>query len=122
MAGVRILAAPGQLESIIDEFIVHGLQTSRVIVGGEAALLTDAALKQIRRVCDRRKIKLDFVPQMIGLDALEQTTTAPSLVPAPLPSPDFRLPRYFEAKPIIDFFSAALTMLIVFPITIFAAA
>ena len=121
MAGVRILATPGQLESIIDEFIVHGLQTSRVIVGGEAALLTDAVLKQIRKVCERRKIKLDFVPQLIGLGALEQTTIAPSLTPAPLPSPDFRLPRYFEAKPIVDFF-IALTMLILFPIVIFAAA
>ena len=121
MAGFRILATPGQLESIIDEFIVHGLPTNRVIVGGEAALLTDAALKQIQKVCTRREIKLDFVPQLIGLGELEQTAIAPSLTRAPLPSPDFSLPRYFEAKPIVDFF-IALAMLILFPILILFAA
>src|SRR5207342_2873154 len=44
MAGVRILATTEQLECIIDEFVVHGLQTDRVIVGGEADLLSDSGL------------------------------------------------------------------------------
>src|SRR4051794_23197930 len=83
MAGVRILASPAQLESIMDEFIVHGLETSRVIVGGETALLNEAALKQIQKVCERREIKLDFVPRLIGLATLEQTATAATLTTAP---------------------------------------
>ena len=72
MAGVRILATTEQIECIIDEFVVHGLQTDRVIVGGETDVLSDSGLKEIQRVCNRREIKLDFVPRLIGLDELQR--------------------------------------------------
>jgi lipopolysaccharide/colanic/teichoic acid biosynthesis glycosyltransferase len=121
MAGVRILATTGQLECIIDEFIVHGLPTDRVIVGGEADLLTEAALKEIQRVCDRREIKLGFVPRLIGLGELKRTAIKPALAAAEAPSPNFKLPRYFEVKPIVDFF-IALGIIICFPLLMVAAA
>ena len=40
MAGINILAATNHLESVIDEFIVHGVETGRVIVGSESSTLT----------------------------------------------------------------------------------
>jgi lipopolysaccharide/colanic/teichoic acid biosynthesis glycosyltransferase len=120
MAGVRILATTEQLECIIDEFVVHGLQTDRVIVGGEADLLSDAGLKEIRRLCGRREIKLDFVPQLIGLGELQRTSIAQTLESEEVSAPNFELPRYFEIKPLMDFF-VALAMTIFFPVLIFAA-
>ena len=60
MAGVRILATTEQIECIIEEFAVHGLQTDRVIVGGEPDVLSDAGLKEIQRVCNRRRDQARF--------------------------------------------------------------
>jgi lipopolysaccharide/colanic/teichoic acid biosynthesis glycosyltransferase len=117
MAGIHILAATNSLESVIDEFVVHGVETSRVIVGGEETSLAEDALKDIRRVCDRKKIKLDFVPQLIGLSEVRLATTEPVVAAGAMPS--FELPRYFEVKPLIDFV-AALAILLFFPLLIFA--
>ena len=92
MAGINIFrAATNHLESVIDEFIVHGLETSRVIVGSGKSSLGIDALKSIRGICARRKIKLDFVPQLLALDALRITEQALE----PIAAPKFDLPRYF---------------------------
>jgi lipopolysaccharide/colanic/teichoic acid biosynthesis glycosyltransferase len=118
MAGIRILGTTGQLECIIDEFVVHGLQTNRIIVGGEAELLAEAALKEIQRVCDRREITLDFVPRLTGLGELQRTSV--TLEPEEISPSNFALPRYFELKPVTDFF-IVLAMILFFPLLIFAA-
>jgi lipopolysaccharide/colanic/teichoic acid biosynthesis glycosyltransferase len=119
MAGINILAATNSLESVIDEFVVHGIETSRVIVGGEETSLAEDALKDIRRVCARKKIKLDFVPQLIGLSEVRLTSTEPVYQVTAGAAPSFDRPRYFEVKPLIDFV-AALAMILLFPMLIFA--
>jgi lipopolysaccharide/colanic/teichoic acid biosynthesis glycosyltransferase len=120
MAGVRILATTEQIECIIDEFVVHGLKTDRVIVGGDADILSDSGLKEIQRVCSRREIKLDFVPRLIGLEELQRKPISAPVESEPAPAPNFELPRYFEVKPVIDFF-LALSLILLFPLLIFAA-
>jgi lipopolysaccharide/colanic/teichoic acid biosynthesis glycosyltransferase len=117
MAGINILAGTNNLECIIDEFVVHGIETSRVIVGGDETALAEDSLKDIRRVCARKKIKLDFVPQLIGLSEVQRAATEP--VYQPTAAPSFALPRYFEVKPLIDFV-AALAMILFFPLLILA--
>jgi lipopolysaccharide/colanic/teichoic acid biosynthesis glycosyltransferase len=121
MAGVRILATTEQIECIIDEFAVHGLQTDRVIVGGETDLLSDSGLKEIQRVCNRREIKLDFVPRLIGLDELQRKPVSATVGSELTPSPNFALPRYFEIKPVIDFFLALSLILLFSPLLMVAA-
>ena len=66
MAGINILAGTNHLESVIDEFAVHGIETGRVIVGSEEFGLGDDALKSMRGVCARRKIRLHFVPNLLA--------------------------------------------------------
>ena len=65
--GVRIVGLPQHLQPIIDELAEHGIRTDRVIVGGETDLLSAAAFTEVRRVCEQRDLRLDFVPQLIGL-------------------------------------------------------
>ena len=112
MAGVRILSAPHQLESVIDEFVVHGIRTDRVIIGNDENALAEEELTEIQRVCEQRELKLDFVPQLIGLGELPPV---PSEAPArilPLHVPKLELPRYFKFRPYFDFV-AALAMTVV---------
>jgi lipopolysaccharide/colanic/teichoic acid biosynthesis glycosyltransferase len=121
MSGIRIVAVPHQLESVIEEFVVHGLHTNRVIIGQEADLLTEEELKDIRHVCEHRQIKLDFVPQLIGLGELppDPIETSPQAQKVLVPS--FELPRYFKFRPFFDFFAALAMILIFCPLLLSAA-
>ena len=102
MAGVPILGTPDQLETVLDEFAVHGIKAERVVIGGDEQFLGANTLKHLRRVCYSRKLKLDFVPQLIGGEMV--MALPPSEVPVEEPSlPSFAVPRYFEVKPVLDF-------------------
>ena len=108
--GVRILGIPQDLDAIVEEFAVHGIRIDRVIVGGERDLLSDEALGEVQRVCERREIDLNFVPRLVGLGEL-QTDPADLILEPSENSSEFVVPTYFGVKRVIDFF-AALTMLI----------
>src|ERR1035437_2077343 len=79
MSGIRVLATPHYLESVIEEFVVHGIRTDRVIIGNDGNILAEEELTEIQRVCELRELKLDFVPQLIGLGELpsESIETTP---------------------------------------------
>jgi hypothetical protein len=70
MCGVPVVGAADQLDAVIEEFAVHGVDTDRVLVGGDETLLSTAALDAVRAVCAERDIVLDFVPNLIGLAPL----------------------------------------------------
>ena len=121
IAGIRVIGTPHDLQQIIDEFSVHGIHTSRIIFGGDDGYLPEFAIEKIKRLCDERKIRLDFVSQLIGLDDL--TKSAPEsvhscnegLAPGLVLRPYFRLRRYFD-------FVAAMAMIIIFlPLLILVA-
>jgi lipopolysaccharide/colanic/teichoic acid biosynthesis glycosyltransferase len=119
ISGVRILGASNQLECIIDEFAIHGMTTDKVIIGGGPQLLADVAMQEIRRVCARREIKLDFVPRLVGISELPSVSDQPVIV-QPEAQPSFALPRFFEIKPIIDFF-VTLSTIVTLPLIAIAA-
>ena len=81
IAGTRILAAPRHIEAVIEEFIVHGVRTDRVIVGGDIRP-NKALLKQVGTVCERHGIELTFVSQLLGLPELQEAAPRkrPSLI------------------------------------------
>jgi lipopolysaccharide/colanic/teichoic acid biosynthesis glycosyltransferase len=121
MAGIRILSASHQLESVIEEFIVHGIRTDRVIIGNDENILAEEELADIQRVCEQRELKLDFVPQLIGLGELPPASieTTPEVEHFPLPN--FELPRYFKFRPFFDFFAALALTVILSPLLMIAA-
>ena len=127
MSGIRILAAPQYLESVIEEFVVHGLPTNRVIISDKADLLIEGELEDIQRVCAQREIKLDFVAQLIGLG---EVPLAPSDMTAPLDAtrepeitsvPNFKVSRYFSIKPVIDFIAALAMIILLAPLLFIVA-
>ena len=121
MAGVRVLAPPHYLKSVIDEFEVHGIHTDQVIIGDETHGLAEAELKEIEEVCDQNEIKLDFLQQMMGLDELPPAAVNETTEQAPTPAPNFELPRYFKYRQVFDFL-ATLGLVIVFSPLLFIAA
>src|SRR5262249_6556948 len=53
IAGVQVLGAPHELDAIISEFAIHGMETDRVVIAGEEDFLSPAVLQELRRICKK---------------------------------------------------------------------
>ena len=123
ICGVPIVGAPDHLEPVIKEFDVHGVRTDRVIVGGDASSLSEAALDRIADICAERGIVLSFVPQLLGLDALPRTAPiAPSVLAPATVRPTFGLSQYFRYKRTVDFVFALAAIAVLSPVFLIASA
>src|SRR3984893_6342126 len=67
VAGVEVFGAPHDLDAWLSQFASHGVNTHRVVVAGEADLMSEALLHELERVCLKRQIELAFLQRMIGL-------------------------------------------------------
>jgi len=123
--GVRVFGPPAQLEALIEEFAVHGIRTDRVVVGGEADILSDEAMTEIRRVCARRELEFVCVPDVFGLSLARQKDSPQVVDPASAPIGDvalaIALPRYFRFKRAIDFCAALLLAAALLPLWLIVA-
>src|SRR5262249_4490163 len=121
--GVRVFGPPSDLQSLIEEFAVHGISIDRVVVGGEANMLSEEALNEIERVCGQRNVELDFVPRLFGLSPVEGQLGRPGTEPAPRPDAivDFELPAYFRLKGFGDFFVALALVIALLPLWVLLA-
>jgi lipopolysaccharide/colanic/teichoic acid biosynthesis glycosyltransferase len=117
ICGVRILGLPQHLESIIDEFLVHGVRTEHVIIAGEANLLSYDAAREVERVCNDRGIELSFLPRMIGLHGAQPAAADfdvdRDVAIDPTPSP---VPAYFALKRCLDVVASLLMLIALLPL------
>ena len=116
--GVPVLAKIANIEPVIEEFVVHGVRIDRLIIGGDENFLSEGALAKIRHVCDRRQIKLQFVPYLVGLDGFptfQNGVAADTVAPPPSGAP---LPAYHQVKRVIDFILAAAGIFALLPLFI----
>jgi lipopolysaccharide/colanic/teichoic acid biosynthesis glycosyltransferase len=118
LCGVPVVGAPEQLDSVVDEFAVHGIRTDRVIISGEESLLSAAALNEVLSVCAQRGIVVDFLPKLIGLSPLPAPRQA---VLTRLPRIAYELSPYFQCKRLIDFMIALLAIVLLSPVFLIVA-
>jgi lipopolysaccharide/colanic/teichoic acid biosynthesis glycosyltransferase len=123
--GVQVFGPPAHLQAVIEELALHGVDTHRVIVGEEAGLLSEEALREIRAVCARRNVDLVFVPDLLALDSAECVGSCPQPALENLPAcrsfPDFRVSPYLRFKRPIDFCAAGILILWLLPLLAIAA-
>ena len=113
VAGFRVLGPSAHLLPLIEEFKEHGVRTDRIIVGGNADLLTPEALAKVNRICSEQGIRLDFIPDLIGLEALQAPASQEDVAPVRSAPVRPSLPRYMALKRYIDFcLSLALIVLL----------
>jgi lipopolysaccharide/colanic/teichoic acid biosynthesis glycosyltransferase len=128
MCGVPVVAAPHHLDSVIEEFQVHGVATDRIIVGGDENFLSEPMLNLVRQVCAARAIKIDFLPQLIGLAELAAPRSAAASRPMlrRLPADQDIAKKiaarpYFKLKRAIDFTLALLGVCLLSPLLLVSA-
>ena len=120
--GVRVCGACRELDSLIEEFEVHGIHTDRVVIGGDAGLLSDESLEEVQRVCARRAIGLAFVPNLFALGAGPDEPAAADLGPAgAVAGAPAAVSSYFRIKPYADFPIAVLALVGLAPLWILLA-
>jgi lipopolysaccharide/colanic/teichoic acid biosynthesis glycosyltransferase len=124
--GVRVMGPASELESIIEEFAVHGVQTDRVVAGVSPADLPEPVLEEIRHICARHDIELGFVPDLFGLTLSpepESKSNAAAEFEASLTlEPALTLPSYFKAKRYLDFAAALALLTVLGPFWLIATA
>jgi lipopolysaccharide/colanic/teichoic acid biosynthesis glycosyltransferase len=116
--GVRVIGPLDHLEAVVNEFAEHGIRISHVIVGGDPEMVSPVALSEIRRVCDTREVRLDFVPELMGLQRLLRTNDAQDVeTNAPvLATPPPVLSTYFVVKRFLDLLVAIAALVVFSPV------
>jgi lipopolysaccharide/colanic/teichoic acid biosynthesis glycosyltransferase len=126
--GVRVIGPADHLEPVINEFAEHGIRISHVIVGGDPDMISESVLPEIERICDEHEIKLDFVPELIGLQALQpapQIAAEPIQLTAEPKEPaklDAALPPYFAFKRYLDLFATVTIIILLSPVWLLVGA
>ena len=121
MLGVPIVGATANVEHVIREFELHGIVTDRIIIGGDKQSLAVSYLEEVGRLCSRRGMMLQFIPELIGLDKLQAIQRkAPSTAAVPKRSL-MNLPAYHKTKRVLDFFASAAAILVLSPLFIVTA-
>lgn len=119
--GVRVIAPPGQLESVIEEFAEHGISIDRVLLGGDRELLSPETMDEIENVCSRHDLKLDFLPQLAGLDACKGFVSPSQERVADAPTAEIRLPAYFRFKRVADVAIGLILLVLLSPAILLVA-
>ena len=122
--GVRVMGSPSELESIIEEFAVHGVHTDRVVAGMHPSQMPAEVLADLQQICARHDIELGFVPELFGVTLSpepetltpEQADFEASLVV----DPPLTLPAYFVVKRYLDFAAALVLLLVLSPLWLIA--
>jgi lipopolysaccharide/colanic/teichoic acid biosynthesis glycosyltransferase len=119
ISGVQVIGAPHELESIVSEFAVHGVETDRVVIAGEVDFLSPAVLHEIERICKKRQIELSFLPRMIGVTEWKRSPVADT-IESVQETPSFAPPPFFRLKRFVDIFGSLALMILFSPILIVA--
>jgi lipopolysaccharide/colanic/teichoic acid biosynthesis glycosyltransferase len=112
LSGVQVLGTPQELDVIVAEFAVHGVQIDRVILAGDEDLLSSAALHDVERVCNKRELELSYLPRMLGLT--EQGPSSSKAVAAPDTGPERHL--FLKLKRSIDVLGSLALMILLLPL------
>lgn len=118
VAGAPVLGEAREIDAVITEFAIHGVNTDRVIIAGETDALSEAVRTELERVCTQRQIRLEYLPRMIGMT---EWAVAPQQLQSAAPAIAPPQRSYFHLKRAIDIFGSLILMLIFLPIGVLAA-
>jgi lipopolysaccharide/colanic/teichoic acid biosynthesis glycosyltransferase len=110
--GVQVHGTSQELDAIVSEFSVHGVHIDRVVLAGDADLLSSAALHDVERVCKKRHLAFSYLPRMLGLT--EPTHCELNDVAAAQAAPEQRF--FLRMKRLIDIAGSLVLMLSLLPL------
>ena len=119
VSGVRVLGTPNELDAIISEFSVHGIDVDRIVIAGEAQILSSTVLQEIQRVCRKRQISFSFLPRMMGVT--EESPEQIAVADRPAQQTFAAASSFFWLKRWIDVVGAFVLIVLLLPVFVLAA-
>jgi colanic acid biosynthesis glycosyl transferase WcaI len=122
--GIRVFGRAADLDRVIVDFALHGVQVERVVLADEG-ILAPEAFAEVQRVCVARGLDLTLIPQLLGVDrpesrrkrVIKHTVVRPSAEAA-----GDSLPRYFRYKRLVDLALVVPLIIILAPAMLVVAA
>lgn len=123
--GYPIVGTPTELEKIIADYAMHGVQIDKVVVAADPKELSPKAWNEVLRVCQMLKISFEILPerlmsaQTISEEEAAVVTDVGEMSAVPESSINLSLDRpFWKIKRLIDFAVAFAVAVIISPIII----
>jgi lipopolysaccharide/colanic/teichoic acid biosynthesis glycosyltransferase len=117
--GVRIVGSAHDLDSIIDEYVVHGVEIDQVLLSEGASDLSETAIEALQEICENRSIAMLSLSEAFNLTPKAASCAAAD---AKLAAPTIEIPSYFTLKRIFDVAASVCLLLALSPITLVVSA
>ncbi len=118
MSGVKIIGRVEELEAIVDEYQVHGVDIDEVWLSDDAAALPVEAMARLNQQCQNRGLKLKPIAAALNLEPRVQED--PRLYEW-APVGEIELSRYFKLKRAMDILASASLLIAVAPLATITA-
>jgi len=119
MNGVKIVGRVEELEEIVDEYQIHGVDIDEVWLSDDAAALPAEALERLSQQCENRGLKLKRISTALNLEPTTEEQPHPI---APAPVKEIVLTSYFKLKRALDVLASASLLIALAPLAALAAA
>lgn len=118
ICGVKIVGLVQELEAILDEYAVHGVDIDEIWLSDETSGVSEDIMEEVTEYGDRRGIKFARISQALNLSPL---VGAPSQRSNNGALPSVEVGDYFKFKRAIDIFVSIVLLVTLSPLTLAAA-
>jgi len=118
ISGVKIVGRLEELEEIVDEYRVHGVEIDEVWLSDDAAALPAEALQRLSEQCKNRGLKLKRSAVALNLEPRVREEPRPVVSE---PAADVEVSQYFKLKRVLDVLASAGLLIALTPLAAFAA-
>ncbi len=118
IGGVKIVGLLQDLESVLEEYAVHGVDIDEIWLSDEATGVPDEVIEAATDCSDRRGIKFIKISQALNLSPSDRAPAQRSNDGA---LPSIRVSEYFKFKRAIDIFVSIVLLIALLPLTLVAA-
>jgi len=118
ISGVKIIGPVEELEGVVDEYRVHGVDIDEVWLSDDADALPGEALDLLREQCENRGLKLKRIAAALNLEPRAREQPRPV---APVPVDEIGLTDYFKLKRGLDILASASLLVALAPLAALAA-
>lgn len=115
VCGVKIVGLLQDLESILDEYAVHGVDVDEVWFSDDATGVSDDAIEKVVEICDCRDIKFVKISEALNLSPSQSAHSQQSHGDA---RPSISVGDYFKFKRVIDVVGAIALLIMLTPLAL----
>lgn len=128
--GYPIIGAPADLDKVVDDYATHGVRIDQVVLAARPEELAGGTWDEISRVCRRRQIDVDVLPDRLmaaqpsndNTAGFDEPAAAEFLINAQADRPLWLDRPYWSIKRGVDLAITLSVLILTFPVALIVAA